>query len=400
MRILFLLSRFPYPLEKGDKLRAFNQIKRISKKHEIILYAISDRDICKEDLEAVSPYCEHIEIFRMSKFDIVKNILRALFSDLPFQSSYFFNHLAKNHLTRLTTQKKPERVFCQLIRMAPYINFIKGIPCILDYMDVFSVGLQRRMNKTNFLFRWIFNIESNRIKKYEANIKNEFAACTIISEQDRELLKNPDKNEVVIISNGVDFDHFSPSGSEKKFDLLFTGNMNYPPNIEAVLFICKKILPLIRIHKPEISFCIAGTNTAREITKLSTKHIVVTGWVQDIRPYYNASKIFIAPMQTGSGLQNKLLEAMAMKIPCVTSTLANNAINAIDTETVLIANTPEEFTKQILYLLNNPEKAKIIGNAGFEFVKKNFDWDIIVGNLEKLISSQDLTPAPLSTLRR
>src|SRR5690606_30283802 len=167
----------------------------------------------------------------------------------------------------------------------------------------------------------------------------------IISAQDRDLLYHPLRDQVAVVPNGVDTAYFSPQDTPKAHDLLFTGNMNYPPNIDSVLFLVHQVLPLVHAHRPGTTLLIAGVDPDQRVRDLATRNpaVTVSGWVKDIRSSYASARIFVAPMQIGTGLQNKLLEAMAMGMPCVTSDLANNAVGARPGEAILIGHEPEEY---------------------------------------------------------
>ncbi|MDP4282525.1 MAG: glycosyltransferase, partial [Bacteroidota bacterium] len=174
---------------------------------------------------------------------------------------------------------------------------------------------------------------------------------------------------------------------EKEYDLVFTGNMGYPPNINAAEFLVNKILPLVLKNKPETNLLIAGASPNLRVSVLKSPHVEVTGWVPDMRECYARARIFIAPMLLGTGLQNKLLEAMAMKIPCITSPLANQALKAKEGEQILIANSNEEFAKAILRLLDDPVLSQKIAANGYDYITRNFSWEKETGKIQELILS-------------
>ena len=385
MKIGILLSRFPYPLEKGDKLRAFHQIKELSVSHDIFLCAISDRKISDSELNQLSPYCKSIQVIELNKTIISFNLIRGLlFSKLPLQVAYFFKKSAKKSVQSFFRTNKVDHIYCQLIRVSEYVKSMSDIQKTLDYMDVLSKGMERRIDKSSQLFRPFVKLEAYRLKKYEHLIFSAFNNKTIISEQDQNLIIHAQNQEIEIVRNGVDLTFFKPRDSQKTFDLVFTGNMSYPPNVDGVTYLVEKILPLVWKQNPNITLVIAGATPSTKVQRLAQKNVTVTGWVDDIRDYYASSKIFIAPMQIGTGLQNKLLEAMAMNIPCITSPLANNALKAIHEENILIANTVKEYTKSIFNLLENNTIYEKIANNGHNFVKKNYDWKSTTNQLEKL----------------
>jgi polysaccharide biosynthesis protein PslH len=385
MRILFLTSRFPYPLEKGDKLRAFYQIVELSKRHEIILAAVSDKIVSEEDLDALKPFCKKILIHNLSKVKLIGNLTKALLNGKPFQVEYFFSEEFKTRIEKIVEEQQPHAIFCQLVRMAEYVKDINQVPKTLDYQDAFSKGLERLVKSSGILKKLPVRMEWKRMEKYERKIFDAFDNKIIISEQDRKLIPHPKHEEIKIIPNGVDLNYYVPMQREKKYDLIFAGNMNYPPNIESALYIAQKIMPLLLQKKPDTKLVIAGATPANEILKLESKNIHVTGWVDDIREVFAESRLHIAPMLISIGLQNKILQAMAMKIPCIVSSLANNAIHAPTDDCLLIGNHPEEYVEQILLLLYDQMLYNKLSENAYEFVHKNFDWAAMVAPLEKIL---------------
>ncbi|MCF8297402.1 MAG: glycosyltransferase [Saprospiraceae bacterium] len=386
MKILVLLPRVPYPLEKGDKLRAFHQVKQLSKNNEIILCALNDSKLHIDAIVKLKPFCESIYFINISLCRRLVNIVKALFNGNPLQIGYFYNNKAQRRIDSIIKEKNPEHIYCQLIRTAEYVKNL-NIPKTLDYQDVFSAGIERRIEKAKGLKKILFKLEHNRLLKYEEEIFDYFNNKTIISKPDQQLIPHIERDKIHIIPNGVDYDFFKPFESEKKYDILFTGNMGYPPNINSVVFLAKKILPEVHKKNPEVNLVIVGANPHISVKALKSEKIIVTGWVKDMREFYAQSKIFIAPMQIGTGLQNKLLESMAMKLPCITSNLANDALCAENGKEILIGNSHEDYAKLIISLLENPVNAKEVAVAGYKFVHANYDWEKATQKLEAIIKS-------------
>ncbi len=384
MKIFVLLSRFPYPLEKGDKLRAFNQIKYLAKNHEIHLRALNDAPLSKDHIKALEPFCKSVNVINLTKVGSAWNIIRAFFNGKPLQVGYFFSASAKRKIHRLINEIKPDHVFCQLLRVAEYVKDV-DIPKTLDYQDVFSKGVERRVGKSPWYKKFVLKTEYRRLLKYEEKIFSYFDNKTIISEPDRELIPHPDRNKIEIVINGVDVDFFKPMEIKKEYDLVFIGNMGYPPNINAAKYLANIIMPLVHEKLPEASLTLAGASPHPDVQALENDKITVTGWMDDIRESYAKAKIFIAPMQIGTGLQNKLLEAMAMKVPCITSGLANKALEAIPEEEILVGNSPEEFANHIFRLLGDDQLSKKLSENAYKLVHKKYNWEGATKKLEQLI---------------
>lgn len=375
MRLFVLLSRFPYPLEKGDKLRAFHQLRILSKHHEVYLCALHENELQQDWINEVKQYCTELETVRLSRIDQALNLGLSLLSSEPFQVAYFHQQSAQKTVNSLIETWKPDMIYCQLLRTAKYMRNIHNVRKVIDFQDAFSKGIERRLKTDPWYWKPILRSELNRLNSYEQQVFKNFDHCTIISEQDREQLPFEQRNEVVIVRNGVELDDFQPSTEPKTVDVLFAGNMGYPPNVDAAVFLAIEVMPIVRGRIPNAKLMLAGARPDPKVKELANELTEVTGWVDDIRDCYAKAKVFVAPMMIGTGLQNKLLEAMAMEIPCITSTLANNALKATPNEQILIAESPQEYANQIIELLENQEKAKLIASNGHSLVSEQFSWE-------------------------
>jgi sugar transferase (PEP-CTERM/EpsH1 system associated) len=383
MKIFVLLPRIPYPLEKGDKLRAFNQIKQLAKRNEIVLCALNDDPKVSEQdaFHALQPYCQSINFIRITKLQILLGLIRAFFKGLPLQCGYFYNRKAARKIDALIAKHKPDMLFGQLLRVAEYIRY-KNISKAIDYQDIFSYGMKRRADIASFVTRPIYNMEYRRLCRYEAAIFEDFDVKSIISEPDRDLFPHKRRNEILIIPNGVDHDYFKPQEREKQYDLVFTGNMSYPPNVNAVDYLANDILPIVWKTLPDVKLYIAGATPDPKVKKAASERIIVSGWLDDIRDAYAQSRVFIAPMRIGTGLQNKLLEAMSMRLPAITSPLANASLGAKPNEEILVGSNAEEMAQHIITLLTDTQKAEQIAHAGYDFTNRVYDWGKATNLLE------------------
>ncbi len=388
MKLLFLTSRFPFPLEKGDKLRAYYLIKSLSKHFDIYLFAINETAVPQKDLDELKPFCKAIEVGIVNKFSSVLSIAKNTFNkNIPFQVAYFYDEKAMQQLSAFTEKHQPEAMFCHLIRMSEYAKQLNIRRSVLDYMDTFSKGMERRGEKSNPLMSIPVKIEQGRLTKYEHDIFDNFRHKIIISKQDRDWLPHAENNKIEVVANGVDTDFYTHSKSEKKYDLLFVGNMSYPPNILAVQYAAKEIMPLFKSAGKKTNLLIAGATPTSETISLASDQIIISGWVDDVRTVFNESRIMIAPMLISIGLQNKILQGMAMEIPCVISSFANNALGATPEVEVLIADNPAEYFNQIERLLNDEDLRLRITENARKFVVKNFNWDENTNKITQMILS-------------
>jgi glycosyltransferase involved in cell wall biosynthesis len=315
---------------------------------------------------------------------MIWNIMLAFFGNRPLQVGYFYNRKAARKVRKLIREYKPDHIYCQLVRTAEYVKK-EPLKKTIDYQDVFSYGVKRRISRSSLLMRPFLRLEYKRLLKYEYQVFDEFNNKTIISIPDRDLIPHPDKVEIAVIPNGVDHDFFKPRKSEKKYDLVFTGNMAYPPNVDAAGFLVNEIMPFVWEKRPETKVMVAGASPDRKVLALKGKNVTVTGWLDDIRDAYASARIFIAPMRIGTGLQNKLLEAMSMRIPSITTPLADDALQARDGEEILIGISAKELAGHILSLLEDNRLNEKIADNGHRFVMENYSWSEATAKLNRIM---------------
>ena len=333
----------------------------------------------------MTPYCKSVKVFQIRNWLIPLNVLFSWFEGLPLQVSYFLDRSIKRQVQYHIINIEPDHVICQLIRAAEYVRALP-FPKTLDYMDVFSVGMMQLAERHKWLGLF-FKMEARRLAAYERTLYKDFDRHIIISEQDRERLKLPTKKYIAVIPNGVD-ERFSPGGmtANPSYDLVFVGNLGYGPNKSAVKYLINNILPALERRNKKVKLLVAGARPANSIRRLDKlDNVTVSGWMDDIREAYRDGRIFVAPMLTGLGLQNKILEAMSMGLPCITTSMVNNAIGANDKVQILIADDLNGFVEQILFLLNNPDAYRKISEAGKDFVQTHYKWEDQVRKIDEVI---------------
>jgi sugar transferase (PEP-CTERM/EpsH1 system associated) len=376
----------PYPLEKGDKLRAYYQIRELAKYHDLFLCALSDQPIHPQAEQKLLPFVKELRVFRFGKMAVAARLAANFFSRRPFQVAYFYSKKIQKQINQYIEKTQPDFIYCQLIRTAEYLKD-QAIDKTIDYQDVFSKGLDRRLQFAPWYMKIILKSEFSRVKNYEREVYDVFDNKTIISYPDRDLIPHPERDKIHVIPNGVDTDFFHPVEAVKDHDVIFSGNMGYPPNINGAEYLVHEIMPLVWAEKPDAKVIIAGANPSTKVRALASNKVLVTGWVDDIRLWYARAKVFVAPMQIGTGLQNKVLEAMAMKLPVVTSPLANQALWAKPGIELLIGNNPSHYAQQILSLLNDSNFSNKLSSNGLKFIIEQFQWSIICQRLEKIITT-------------
>lgn len=370
-----MLSRFPFPLEKGDKLRAYHQLKGLSQEYKIVLICTVEQAIKEEDYQQVARFCDQIHLFKLTKAGLFFQLFISLLSGKPFQVVYFYRSKYKRAIHRILEQEKPQHIYCQLVRVSEYVKDYHFCHKTLDYMDALSKGMERRIDTEPFFKRWFFRTESRRLVRYERRMFDYFEHKTIISEQDRKLILHPQNKEIRIVPNGVDVSFFQNLQIQKDVDLVFTGNFSYAPNIEAAVYLAKEVVPALLKRGMKVKLLLSGANPVKRVSDLANEQVEVSGWVTDIRVSYQRSRIFVAPLFIGTGLQNKLLEAMASDLPCITTPLANNALKGEHAKNILLADNLTDFVENIEKIITDKINFAEIASKGKQFVEENYSWN-------------------------
>lgn len=385
MKLFLITSRVPYPLEKGDKLRAFHFLRELSRNNELFLFCISGSSVDEKALHELQKFCKEVHVYKLPFLFRFFSLFRSFFQGKPFQVGWFYSASAASAIESHVARVQPDAFICQLVRTAEYLpQKYEGIK-VIDYMDAFSVGMQRRYTQSGFPMSQVYRYEYEKLAAYEEAVMHRFQLHLIISDQDKRLMPKAMQPHLKVLRNGVDLAYYRYEDAQEYMVrsevLLFSGNMSYPPNIQAAHFLVEKILPLVHRDKPQTKLTLAGARPSASVKKMAGKNVRVTGWINDLRHEYGQAKVFVAPMFSGTGMQNKLLEAMAMAVPCITTRMAAEAINGKHMENIIIADDEKNFSEAIVYLLSHPEQAKNMGLMGRKHVEESFSWQ---HNLQEL----------------
>lgn len=406
MRILYLSLRCPYPPQRGDRIRSYHFIKQLSKRHDITLvfFAESDDDI--DAVQHLKSYCERVEWVRFHSLYAKFNAAIHCFSRIPLQVHYWNSPKMQLKINQLLQEQEFDLIHAQLFRMGQYVTNESGVSKVLDLCDSLALNLSRRADLDCTPKRFLVRLEENRVRKYEVDIMKSFDHGTVVAQFDRDYLLNQDDNlNLSVVPMGVDLKYFhnetfdvrnaieteyhsnnqNDVTSENNINLLFTGTMNYFPNTDAVTYFCDDILPIIQKQYPDATFFIVGNHPTKQIKQLQERDgVIVTGYVPDIRPYFEKASIFVAPLRAGSGIQTKNLEAMAMQIPVVTTSIGAMGLEAEHGKEVIIADTPNDFAENVIDLIENRNIRQSIAKAGRNRVENSYDWNVLVQRLEQV----------------
>jgi len=391
MKLLFITPRFPYPPFRGDQSVPYHRMRILSRKHEITLLTLYERD---EDLNGIEPlrhFCRAIHSVKLPKWKSFRNMaLLGPLSRLPLQVLYYQSKEFKECLNSLLVGNQFDLVHAFMLRLAPFLRQI-SIPLVLDLIDSMQLNFKRRVDIAQAPKKWLFQEELRRLTYFEKDISNEFNRLIVVSNKDKEYIASAN---VDVVPLGIDTERFTPGkASVEDPTIIFTGNMFYGPNVHAVKWFTENCFFRIQKKIPNVAFIIAGNGPPYDIRELGNKPgITVTGFVESMPDMLKKATLAIAPMQSGSGMQFKILEAMSCGLPVVTNTLGLGDIKAMDKVELLLAETADDFVERVVECLTCKESAQKIGASAREFVLNQHSWEHTTDMVEK-IYAQVLTNA-------
>ncbi len=388
MKITIVAQRFPYPLDKGDRLTIYHLIKFLSVRHQVTLITFKESSHDPAWEAELQPYCDRIETLPENTIRAYVNCAMGLFDSLPLQIHYSHDPEMVSLVNRVIQETEPDLLYAHYIRMGHYILPHKQIPRVLAMQLSMTLNYERlAKNAKTWVQKLLFSTEHRKLVKFEADFARRFDQVMLISSRDLEAVNAvPPLENVFFNPHGVDYDYFSPDPTvaKEKNSIVFTGNMNYRPNVDGAVYFCKEILPLIKERVPTVQVYIVGTDPTPEVLGLgSDSAVTVTGRVPDLRQYMRSAEVAIAPMRIVAGLLNKVLEALSMELPMVVTPQANEGIKAADGTHLVIADSAQAFADEVLNLLENPARRNELGVAAREFIKNKWSWDAHLEDLEE-----------------
>jgi len=389
MRILFLTSRHPYPPIGGDKLRVYNFLRYLSGVgHEIHLLSLTDQPV---ELTDKFPFGR---VVFLSKKNSYLNSFRALFSRKPIQVGFYRSKMFQAALDAMLETSKYDLIFCHLLRTAEYVLDFKGVPKIVDLTDAISLNYARILEGLgkNLSFKTLlYSFEKERVLRYEGKIVDAFDRSILISSYDKNYLgQSFDVSKVEVIQNGVDLDYFSYHNGEYNANkIVFVGNMRTVPNSDAALYFGEEIFPIVKRAIPQAEFIIVGSEPTKKICALErqTDDIRVTGSVADVRPYMTSAAVSVAPMRYGAGVQNKILESMAVGTPVVSSSVGLEGISAIPGKEILVEDERERFAECVVNIMQDRDLRQSLSVGGRALIEEQYSWNNALQKLDGLLTT-------------
>jgi len=387
--ILFLAHRSPFPPDRGDKIRAFNVLKHLAVNHRVHLVAFADDPRDLESKDGLVPFTTSRTILWRGK-SRPRALAEALVQRRPASLTAFDNRAMHDAVTDLLGREPIETIYVFSGQMAQYVPAQTRARLIMDFCDMDSLKFADYAKGSHGPMRWLMQREAKLLFQFECRVARHADASLFVSEAEADLFRERSGvTNVQAVENGIDTDFFDPAAAFRRIDttgklIVFTGQMDYRPNVEAVTWFAETVLPHIRVVHPDAVFVIVGRNPTAAVTALANQDgIRVTGEVADVRPWLDAAACVVAPLKIARGIQNKVLEAMAMARPVVAS---GPAAEGIDHDgTILSGDTVAEVSDAVNGLLSDAHDAAAMGRKARERVQARYGWSARLAPLDVLI---------------
>jgi polysaccharide biosynthesis protein PslH len=389
MRLFFLCQRVPYPPDRGDKISTYNLIVHLAKQHEVHVFCTADGTQDLANLAGLAPFAKSVTAVPVAAFSAPWRAARALATGAPLSVALLAEPRLHAAIKEKVAANPPDLFLVYSSNAAQFAEPFAGLPRIMHFCDLDSLKWVQFAERSRPPMKWIYAREARRLLAYERAIAASFShslVCTATEKRDFERLI-PGR-PVSVVGNGVDLDFFRSSGRTKRpLSMVFTGVMNYFPNVDAMCWFCDAILPLIQARLPAANLVICGARPAPAVRRLAQQRgVTVTGRVPDTRPYLDEAEIFVGPLRLARGIQNKLLEAMAMGLPCVSSSLAASATVIPNEAGILAASDAAGFAEHVVRLLTDGDYRATMAHRARAAVEEHYRWEVQLAALDRVIA--------------
>ena len=392
--VLFLAHRLPFPPHKGDKVRSYHLLRHLAARHRVYLGTFIDDPEDERYVETVRSMCAGLHVARLRSRAARWRSLQGLATGAPLTVHYYQDAGLKRWVRQMASKHQLDASVVFSSSMAQYAIDLPGVPMLVDFVDVDSAKWTAYAASHRWPLGPLYAREGRELLAYEREVAGRARRSFFVTESEAALFRElaPEcAASAEAIGNGVDGEYFSPATTraspfeEDETALVFTGSMDYWPNIEAVTWFAQDILPRLRSSWPQARFHIVGRAPSDAVHALASDVVSVTGAVPDIRPYLQHAQVVVAPLRLARGIQNKILEAMAMGRPVVASEACMAGIDAQAGSELLVASTAESFAAQVDALLRAPARAAAVGAAARRRVIGHYSWDANLAAIDRYL---------------
>ena len=388
MKILYVCHRFPFPPRRGGKIRPFNMIRHLGDQHEVTVCSLARSKQEAEEARGIAPYCKRFEIGLVDDRVQALRMVARLPTPAPSSFGYFRSTSLARTIDGLLATEKFDLIFVHCSSVAPYVSRHKATPKILDFGDMDSQKWLEYARSKPFPLSAGYWLEGRKLVAEERRLARQFDLCTATTRAEWETLEGYGTGTPTDwFPNGVDSEYFAPGNESYDSDTVsFVGRMDYYPNQECMFDFCASTWPIIREKRPGAKLLIVGADPSPAVRKLGDlPGVEVTGSVPDVRPYVRRSALMVAPLNIARGTQNKILEAMAMGVPVVTSEIAAGGVDAVAAEHLLVAKTRSDCVEAVLRLMSDKKERARLAEAGRARVLSNHAWPKSMQRLDGII---------------
>jgi sugar transferase (PEP-CTERM/EpsH1 system associated) len=392
--LLFLCHRVPVPPNKGEKIRAYHLLKRLAARHRVFLGTFLDDPADRPHLSELRDLCAEAKVVELRRGVARLRTVTGLLRREPLTLPYYRSEELAKWVRSVVAREGIEKALIFSSGMAQYLLHVPQIASAIDFVDVDSAKWSEYAARRAWPLSALYRREGQRLLQFERRMAARALAASFVTQEEAALFRRlaPEcADKIIVVPNGVDSEYFSPvhalaspypAGSRP---LVFTGAMDYWPNVDAVCWFVREVFPLVRKQAPDVCFHTVGMNPSSAVRKLASDSVVVTGRVADVRPYLRHAAVAVAPLRVGRGLQNKVLEAMAMARPVVASRAAATGLAVRPGAEIEVADTAPDFARCVLALLD-AASGNALGAAARKRVVSAYDWDANLAPLQRLLA--------------
>lgn len=384
MKLLIIDEEIPYPLDTGKKIRTYNLLRHLTERMEIRYLAFGPEDSATaekvEMMKRIGVDCEIVsmKLQRKSGPVFAWKLFANLFSRYPYIVTSHFKSRFETRLAEVQGIFNPDIVMAEWTPYARYFEAVSRAKKVVVAHNIESTIWKRyRLNETDFFKKAYIDIQARKIERFENGVWGKIDGVIAVSPIEKRMIEGRSGGILTeLVENGVDIDFFKPSDIEEELgNIVFTGSMDWRPNQDAAEYFIKEIFPLIREESKEARIFIVGRKPPQFIEKMASENIIVTGYVDDVRPYMARASIVVVPLRIGGGSRLKVLEAMAMKKAIVSTKVGAEGLQITDGENILLADNPRDFANACLRALKERELRQRLGENGFGLVDAHYRWD-------------------------
>jgi polysaccharide biosynthesis protein PslH len=391
--LLYLVHRLPYPPDKGDRIRAFHVLKHLAGRAHVFLACLADEPVGAQVEAVLRRYCTDLAIVPIGRAARAVGALSSILAGRTATEGAFHSRALRDILQDWCRRTPFAAVLASASSMAPYLELevLRQVPAIVDLVDVDSQKWLDYAAASAWPATWLYAAEGRRLRRVEQALAAQARGVTLVTDAEAALYRNfCPTGQVSVVPNGVDLDYFRPAKASMTPVCAFTGALDYRPNVDGVCWFCKHVWPALHRQRPDAEFHIIGRKpvaAVRRLARLDGVHVI--GQVPDVRPYLRRAAVAVVPLRIARGIQNKILEALALGLPTVASPASLSGLPAEPGRELLAAETPEEWTTAIQQLFDDPGLRQRLGAAGRRYVEHRHSWQQCLAGFDELLGLGD-----------